>query len=505
LSNMKLAGKLCKRIAVVFLALWFIAQVTNLLGEYEYPEYFLGFTFLFYLLGSPLENTRYNVKKVAYGVAKATFLIWLFIVIGYHFKWTGFEFWKTYSDYFIIAFFASILVGYSAGKHRRGARTVFYGIGFLGIAFWIFAKIFDIFPDYQPLIFFGSIAAVGIGYIVGVFEEERKLKWTYDVEDIEKVEEPRIKEKAYVLNSDLEVKKGKGKINIEEGSIFVPIENGKEMGGVFFGQGSYSVDAGIKKYVSVFQGITVLTGNKWKDIKKNMNLRDAEDKDLENIGLKKEEVFDLARIQIEEGEWRKIRKRFEKTVTSIDMPFVKVKETERGDYVKVGPIEVIDVEGKEPKVKIGPLNLMSGIEWEDQALYDISARMRTKNREIHLKMKGDKIILKEGKRTVISKPDKVIIEDEDLNLKITENRRVLKSKDLNIIESEEKTILKTPDIKIVFNDELSIKKNGESYVIKNPRIKQEIKEKLDDLIRDVLDKKEMKELEALLEKLKKES
>jgi len=505
LSNAKLAGKLCGRIAVVFLALWFITQVTDLLGKYEYPEYFLGFVFLFFLASSILESAKYKVffKKMAYGIAKSTFLIWLFIKIGDHFDWTGFEYWSQYPDYFIIAFFASILIGYTIGKHRRGARTAFYGIGFLGIVFWIFAKIFNLVPEYQTLIFFGSIAAVGIGYIVGIFEEERKLRWIYEAEDFEKIEEPKIKEEARVLKSDLEIKKDNTKINIEEGSIFVPVANGKEIGGVFFGQGSYSVDAKVKKYINVFQGITVLTGNKWKNVKKS--LRDAEEKDFESMGLKKDEVFDLARIQIEEKEWKKIRKRFEKTVSSIDMPFIKVRETEAGDYVKVGPIEVIDVEGKGSRVKFGPFKVGESMEWEEQALYDISAKIRTKNKEISLKIKGDKTILKEDDRMVISKPNKVIIEDGDVSLKITENKRILKSEELSIFESEGKTVLKTPDVKVILNDELTIKKDGETHVLKNAKIKQEIKNKLDDLIRDILDKKEMKELDSLLEKLKQES
>ena len=509
LSKAKLAGKICGRVALVFLALWFIAQVTNLLGEYEYPEYFLGFVFLFFLASSVFDAAKYKVffKKMAYGIAKATFLIWLFIKIGDHFDWTGFEYWSPYAEYFIIAFFASLLIGYTIGKHKRGVRTVLYGIGFIGIAFWIFAKILDLVPEYHTLILLGSIAAVGIGYVVGVFEEERRFKWIYEAEDFEKIEEPRIKEDARVLKSDLEIKKGDSKISIDEGSIFVPIANGKEIGGVFFGQGSYRVDAKVKKYINVFQGITVLTGNKWKNVKKDMKLKDAEDKDFENMGLKKDEVFDLARIQIEEKEWKKIRRKFGKTVSSIEMPFVKIRETEAGDYVKVGPIEITDIGKRGSRVRFGPFRVGEGmdIEWEEQTLYDVSAKIRTKDKEISIKIKGNKIILKEDGRMVISKPDKVIIEDGDITLKIAENKRILKSEDLNIFESEGKTVLRTPDIKVILNDKLTIKKDGETQIVKNPKIKQEIKDSIDDLIRDVLDRKEMKELDSLLEKLKRKS
>ncbi|MCK4247837.1 MAG: hypothetical protein KAX04_04795, partial [Methanomicrobia archaeon] len=325
--------------------------------------------------------------------------------------------------------------------------------------------------------------------------------------DFEKIEEPRIKEDARVLKSDLEIKKGDSKISIDEGSIFVPIANGKEIGGVFFGQGSYRVDAKVKKYINVFQGITVLTGNKWKNVKKDMKLKDAEDKDFENMGLKKDEVFDLARIQIEEKEWKKIRRKFGKTVSSIEMPFVKIRETEAGDYVKVGPIEITDIGKRGSRVRFGPFRVGEGmdIEWEEQTLYDVSAKIRTKDKEISIKIKGNKIILKEDGRMVISKPDKVIIEDGDITLKIAENKRILKSEDLNIFESEGKTVLRTPDIKVILNDKLTIKKDGETQIVKNPKIKQEIKDSIDDLIRDVLDRKEMKELDSLLEKLKQES
>jgi hypothetical protein len=522
LSNAKLAGKMCGRAAILFLALWFIAQVTDLLGDYEYPAYFLGGTLLFFLLSSVFDAAKYKVtvKKIMYSIGKVTFLFWLFIEIGCHFDWAGFDTeltlgswswtWCEYSTYFIVAFFASLLVGYAAEKHKRGLRTVLYGIGFVGILFWIFAALFDLFPEYQSLVLVGSIIVVAAGYVAGVFEEERKFQWVHDVdvEDFEEVAEPKVKEEAQVLESDLEITKGKNKLTIDGGSIFVPIANGKEMGGVFFGQGSYVLDIGLKKYINVFQGITSLTGSKWKKIRDDMRLRTSEEKDLDEIGLKKEEIFDLARVQIKEREWKKIGKRLKETITEVDMPFIKVRETEGGGYVKVGPIEVVGSgdEGKE-RVKIGPFTFREGmdIEWGGRALYDVAAKIRTKGKGISLKMKGTKTILKEDGRTVILEPNKVIVEDEDLNLKIKDKKRTLKSKNLSIYERDNRTVLKTPDTKIVLNDTVTITKNGEKKVITDPKVRDEIKEKLDLFLRDALDKKEMKELDTLLETLGKES
>ncbi len=517
LSNAKIAEKLCNRVAFVFLALWFIVQVTDILGTYEYPAYFLGLVFLFFLAGSIFGGMKYRatVKKVAYGIAKATFLIWLFIKIGGHFDWVGFTTplilgewswtWIEYSQYVIIAFFASILIGYTAGKHKRGIRTVMYGIGFVGIAFWIFVKLLDLIPEYQTAILIGSIGAVAIGYVAGVFEEERRFRWVHEVEEAEEIHEPKIQEEAQVLTDDCEIKKGKTTFTMDKGSIFVPIANGEEIGGVFFGQGSYVVDAEVKKYINVFQGITALTGKKWNATKKNIKLQSAEDKDFDTMGLKKEEIFDLARIQIEEREWKKIGKKFKKNVTNFEMPFIKVRESEDGEYVKVGPIEVVG-KGKGSRVKMGPFTFNEGmdIEWENRRLYDLSAKIRTKDKEISLKVKDDRATLREDDRLVVSTPGKVIVEDGDVKLKIKGGKRILKTNDLKIYEREEKTILKTPKTKIVLNDEVKITQNGKMRTLKNPRMRRELQDAIDKLIRDALDKKEMEELDDLLTRLEKE-
>ncbi|MEA1993018.1 MAG: hypothetical protein U9N35_01285 [Euryarchaeota archaeon] len=511
MNKTKVLGKLCGRIALVFLVFWFITQTTDVFGEYEYSKEFLGLVFLFFLADSVFDAAKYRVKlkKVAYGVAKAAFLSWLFIETGEHFDWVGFDYWSQYSDYFIIGFFASILIGYTIGKNRRGIRTVFYGAGFIGIAFWIFTRILDLLPEYQTLILVGSIGAVALGYIVGVFEEERKFRWFHDTEfeTTEEAGEPRIREEPRVLKSDIEIKRGKNKISIDKNSIFVPIANGEEMGGVFFGQGSYVVDADLKKYINVFQGMTSLTGSEWSRIKKKMKLRTAEEKDFETLGLKKNEIFDLARIQIEEKEWKKIRKKFKKTVTNVELPFIKVRESEDGDYVKVGPIEVIDREGKGSRVKLGPFKFVEGsdTEWEEQRLYDIAAKIRTKNKEISLTMKNDRTVLEEEDRTVITNPDKVIVKDGDLKLTIKDGKRTLRSDNLYVLEKENKIIMKANGTKIILNEDLKIVKDGKTKVIKNPKVHQEIRDTIDALIQDALDRKEMKELDDLLKRLKEES
>ena len=47
----------------------------------------------------------------------------------------------------------------------------------------------------------------------------------------------------------------------------------------------------------------------------------------------------------------------EKEKTDINLPFFKIKEDEKGTYVKVGPIEVTERESEEEKVKVGPLRV----------------------------------------------------------------------------------------------------------------------------------------------------
>jgi len=191
-----------------FLILWLITQITDIFGRYEYPEYFLGFAFLFFLgfiiyykekptitSLSPL----YRSRRILYKIAIATLAIWIFIKIGTHFNWVGLDYWSYYSQYFITTFFLLFFIGFLSEESVENTTDALFSFGIIGIiigiVLWGLAKLIRFIPDYHTHIFTISIIIIGLSYVFSSFQKKEKKSFTEDIERRMKSGEDYLKEK----------------------------------------------------------------------------------------------------------------------------------------------------------------------------------------------------------------------------------------------------------------------------------------------------------------------
>ena len=88
--------------------------------------------------------------------------------------------------------------------------------------------------------------AIGLGFILGGIR--RQPAFFVEIED---EEEPRISEEVHVVDRDFTILRKGASIQVKSGSLFIPVVTGREIGGIYFGAGSYHVDAKIKEYSDV--------------------------------------------------------------------------------------------------------------------------------------------------------------------------------------------------------------------------------------------------------------
>jgi hypothetical protein len=500
------------RIAAVFLILWFISAVTNILGKYEYEVEFLQIAVGFYLLSRvpTAFRRRYTtgrkVQKFFTNVGWPLIGLWIAFTIFRWIGWFGAMEIEVEIDYLLVAGIIFLLIGYAVKSLRYKAgywavRSVLFAIGGAAIFFWILIRVFSIFPEYADYALVASIVAIGLGFILGGLRRPPAF-----FVEIGEEENPEVTEEVRVTEEDVSIGRNGTQVKIEKGSLFVPIITGKEkeIGGIFFGEGSYSVDAKVKNYQGVYRGLTVVSGREWDAVLADQKFTLADEEAFENIGLKREEVLEIARLQVKGKVTDEVKKKLRRV--QVDLPFVKVRETPHGEYVKVGPIEFDEIGGKE-HVRVGPWEFRESKHRHRLAAKGLSIQIRSKDEDITISTNGKTVLTKGDMQITVN--DRVTVRDENTDLVMDETKKVLHSGKIKLICKENKRILNSDGFELFIRENSgTIKKNGKSTVIKDEKVLEEIRAEIDsvadELIKEVLDRGELKELDALIKRFEQE-
>ncbi|MBU7033802.1 MAG: hypothetical protein HXS49_01350 [Theionarchaea archaeon] len=513
-DNLETIGDMLGRIAAVFVILWLVAAVTDILGTYEYEVEFLQVAVGFHLLSRipPAFKSRYStgkkVQKFFTNLGWPLAGLWIGFKILRWIGWFGAMEVGFNIDYFLAAGIIMLLMGYAvkALRHKAGywaARSVLLAIGGVSFLLWILIKIFDIFQPWEDYALVVGIIAIGLGYILGGLK--RPPTFFVEIEDEEDAE-PEIKEEICTLQEDLTISRNKATVKLNKGSLYIPVVTGdKEIGGIYFGEGSYAVDALLKVYKDVYRGVTVVTGREWQSVKAEQLTVPAGEDAFEDIGLKKEEVLEIARVQLYGKLSDEVKRRLKRT--HVDLPFIKVRETPHGEYVKVGPIEVTETPERE-QVRIGP--------WQVKDSYARARRFAGRGLYIQIRSKDEDITINTNGKTVLVRGemqvtvnDKLTVKGENLDLVVDETRKILYSGKVKLICKENKRILHSAGFELIVREESGrIVRNGQITSIKDQKTLKEIRNEIDaaadELIKEVLDQGELKKLDILIKKFEQE-
>lgn len=499
------------RVAAVFLILWFIAAVTDWMGQYEYEVEFLQLAVGIYLLSRV--PTAFKKKYSAGRKIQKFFtnlgwpLVGLWIAFNV-FRWIG---WfgameiRVDIDYFLVVGIVFLLIGHAVKslRYKAGywaARSVFFAIGGVSIFFWILIKIFDIFPEYSEVTVVVGIVAIGLGFVLGGLK--KPPDFFVEIEEEDEIE-PEISEDVYVTKEDISITRGKAQVKINKGSLYVPVTAEKDVGGFYFGEGSYHVDAKVKAYHDVYRGVTLVTGREWDSVKADQLVVPADEKAFEDIGLKREEVLEIARLQIKGTLSDEVKRRLKHV--QVDLPFIKVRETPHGDYVKVGPFEFDETSGEE-RVRFGPW----GIRERGRRRFTrrgLLIQIRSKDEDITITTNGKTTLVKGDMQVTVN--DKVKVRENDTDLVMDEYKKVLRSGKVKLVCKNGKRILRSDGFELsIREDSGRIRKNGKSRVITDEETLEEIRTEIDavtdELIKEVLDRGELKELDTLIKRFEQE-
>ncbi len=495
-----------ERVGALFLLLWFISAVTDILGNYEYEVEFLQLAVGFFLLSSvptafrPGYSPGKKVQKLFTNVGWPLVGFWILFKVMRWIGWFGAMDIEVNIDYLLVTGIILLLMGYAAKSLRLktgywAARSVLFTVGGVSVFFWILIKVFKIFPEYAEYTLVLGILCIGVAFILGGLK--KPPSFLVEIEE----REPEITEEISVANEDVSINRDHARIKINKGSLIVPITRGKEVGAVYFGEGSYMVDARVKVYQDLYRGITVVSGTEWDAVRDLQKWRLADEKAFEDIGVKREDILELARRQVEEKFTDELRRKLKDV--QISLPFFKVKETPQGSYVKVGPIEVTETPGGD-RVHIGPLELDSGSRFQRRGLL---IQIHSREEDITVKTNGATVFTKGDTKVTVN--DGVTLQDNDVHLVMDEDKKVLRSGRMRLICREDKRILHSPGFELSVTETSGrIRKNGKLTVITDENtlrtIRAEIDAVADELIRKVLDREELRELDALIKKFEQE-
>lgn len=500
------------RIAAVFLILWFIAAVTNIMGKYEYEVEFLQLAVGFYLLSRvpTAFRKRYTagkkVQKFFTNVGWPLIGLWIAFKIFRWIDWFGAMDIGIEIDYLLVTGIIFLLIGYAAKslRYKAGywaARSVLFAIGFVSIFFWILIRVFDIFPHYADIALVTCVVAIGLGYILGGLK--RPPDFFVEIEEEEEFE-LEVSDDVYVTEDDTTITGEKTQVKLKKGSLFIPVTAKKEIGGIYFGEGSYQLDAKVKTYSEVYRGVTLVSGGKWESVKKDQKMKIADEQAFDDIGLKREEVLEIARLQVKGKLTDELRKKLKNV--QVNLPFIKVRETPHGEYVKVGPLEFTDTGGEE-HVRIGPWEYSESKHRSRFIKDGLLIQIRSKDEDITIITNGKTIMTKGDMHIIVD--GKVTVKGEDISLSMDEHTKLMRSGKLKLICKEDKRILHSDGFRLTVGETTGrIRKNGKSRVIKDENTLAEIRTEIDavadELIKEILDQKELRELDALIKRFEQE-
>jgi hypothetical protein len=462
---------------VVFFLLWVLSLVSDVLGSYEYKVQFLLIMFVLWAIGSFIDGFRehfaaYKKASTSFRKLGTTFFgIWILLLIFDLFGWLD-PWWDPYIIYALALAIISVSIGFSirAMMTRSGywqARSTLYGIGIIIVILWGLFKLLGLYTAYQDTILISGIVAFAVGYISGVFTKSQDFdfleeKIEHITDSMREVTTRRldVADDVKVLEDGFTIE-GRMPVTLEEGTISVDVlDDENVVGTVYFGQGSYDVPLGRQTDSVPFMGYCYCYGTEWPRVVTTQFATSATPSDFERIGLSKEEVRELARIlatnkDATAEEIERLRERLQQRGNRISLPFIKVFEGEEGEYVKFGPIEVVDQKGKRSRVRIGSREFVDkeGPDVEMPEGVEISI----------LTTEGTTVISQEDDETKATGPSRDISIDKDaISIKLNDMTYVLSDKkehlqlhDYEIMTRKEKrALVRTPDFKMTIRGDM---------------------------------------------------
>ncbi len=520
--------RIIDKIALVFFVLWLVSLATNVLGRYEYKETFLFAAFSFWVLGSfvdGLTKRRYAKRRISVSLRKGgttLFGIWVLLLIFEVLGWLG-AWWEGYSIYALwlslLCFSSSVIINSIAKK--RGywqIRSIFYTTGMIIVIVWAALKYTGSYVDSQDAILIGGIALLAIGFVIGASKKEDDFEFFVDVkkEISEKMREvPDLTETAEnVMALDESVKIGQDpSVTIKKGALSVDIyEDERRIGTVYFGEGSYKVATEIYTFEEPFMGYCYSHGAKWEKYAPKKQAVKAEQKHFDAIGLTKEDIKELAIIlstndssaheRIDD-----VKARLKSRNTEITLPFMKIIESKEGEYVKIGPLEVVDLHDKGSRIRFKGKEFVerNGYEKDKDMPSDLVFKIFTTD--------GTTTIVTNNGNTHLSTEEGTITVENDLlefNIKSIKYIKMpsmqrLEAPNLDIIVRKEKKVsVKIDDFKLkVQDDAISMDHKGRhihtSNVEQADTLKEIVAAHVPYIIKDVLNESSIAQNQLMMQ------
>ena len=462
---------------VVFFLLWALSLVSDVLGSYEYKLQFLFIMFALWAIGSFIDGFReaYPIdKQISTAFRKlgtTLFGVWILLLFFDLLGWLE-PWWDQYIIYALALSIISVSVGFAvrAMKTRRGywqARSTLYGLGIVIVVLWGIFKLLGLYPDYQDTMLISGIIAFAVGYVSGVFTKTQDFDFIeekiYHITDSMREVTTRrldVAEDVKVIEDDFVVG-GRMPLTIEEGTICVDVLDDDTMvGTVYFGQGSYEVPMGRQRENVPFMGYCYCYGREWPSVAATQFATAATASDFERIGLNKEEVRELARIlatnkDASAEEIEQLRTRLEERGNRISLPFIKVFEGEEGEYVKFGPIEVMDRKGKQARVRIGAREF---VDKECPALElpeGVEVSILTTEGTTVIREYDDKTVANGPTRDISIGKNNVSIKLGDVSYVLNDKKEHLQMPKHEIMmRKERRALVRTPDFKMTIRGDM---------------------------------------------------
>jgi hypothetical protein len=352
----------------------------------------------------------------------------------------------------------------------------------------------------------------------------------------EELKDLKLSETAYVLPLGGQLLKTE-MVSVEStpDAIVVPLTlDGNEVGAIYVGSGSYSIDTSVKQFASGFDGDMVVYTNPrtWQTIKSAQKLLQAYPEEIKKTGFDNlDEIRKVAegklsqfrsfgeRVQGIEG-WEATR-RGHMSIPGVSveegpgyervrLPFIDVISEEDQNYVRVGPIKVWESSGRSV-VKFGPYlaldeSVPEAISKPNKILITVWERSGS---EIDLATLKDEIIFRKGTMRLHVQGGQISFVDDGSSVRITRKLKEIRTPRLRLlVKPKTKAVLRSGAFKFkAYTNGRVFLKSRTGEVLKTSdtalalRLIQQLDEMSDDLTRAVLEKRELEELSEFFRKM----
>ncbi|MCD6485214.1 MAG: hypothetical protein J7L47_08920 [Candidatus Odinarchaeota archaeon] len=283
------------------------------------------------------------------------------------------------------------------------------------------------------------------------------------------------------------------------GSYMIPItREGKTIGGVFFGNGYYNINAKYRDYESKFYGDTLVVSHEtfWNQI-----VSDGTIVPLYQPISNAEELIKTAKNKLEKfSTWVPSRKRYKRKKggdkVSIHFPFFHIDVDEDRDFVdiRIGPIK-IKSQGEKSYVRVGPFLAIDDVAMTIKTSSINAMITEETGEEIYFAVSKNKVILKHGTADIYIKPNKIVIFDKNIKVYSTDKSILISSPVLKMAYKKGRSLkLRTENANLKVYADTGIVKFTNAKIIKlrdrelAEKILNMIEEISGDFVRELLEK-----------------